>query len=100
MRVTNKEKVANRSEAREVEKLVGQATWCIGGCGDMDHRTRESQGSPVGEHGQDCGIRFDYGGIRGQRMLECVHGLRLPPKEACYPGSLISNGAVLKGGTF
>lgn len=95
----DKEKVANRSEAREVEKLVGQATWCIRGCGDMDQRPEKAKGALLGSMNRAMAF-VSYGGIMGQRTLECAHGLRLPPKEACCPGSLSTNGAVLKGGTF
>lgn len=98
--VTNKEKVANRSEAREVEKLVGQATWCIGGVVTWTIGPEKAKGALLGSMDRVVAFMSVMEASVCQRTLECSHGLRLLPEEACCPGSLNSNGTVLKSGTF
>lgn len=75
----DKEKLISRSGAREVEKLVGHATWSIGGYCDINPGARESRGRTIGEHGQDCGICQLRGLSTWQRTVGCTHGLKLHP---------------------
>lgn len=88
----DKEKLISRSGAREVEKLVGHATWSIGGYCDINPGARESRGRTVGEHGQDCGICQ----LRG--VIHVAEDCRMytwsetvpPPPPPPPPGSLLS----------
>lgn len=98
--VTNKEKVANRSEAREVEKLVSQATWYTGGVVTWTTGPEKAKGALLGSVDRVVAFMSVVEASMCQRTLECSHGLRLLPEEACCPGSLSSNGAVLKSGSF
>lgn len=80
----DKEKVANRSEAREVEKLVGQATWCIRGCGDMDQRPEKAKGALLGSMNRAVAF-VSYGGIHGAEDSRMCTWSEIAPE-----GSLLS----------